>query len=133
MPSMANITVKAANGTTDVVLQQKNPSSGDGTVALWRADALASVNYAKPTVSVSARPIKAGTTRRITERVSYPYAVTDSTTGQIKVIDTIYKKVEWDIPQGIPDSVVAEAVALGSNVEVSALMVSVVKEGYAPA
>lgn len=133
MPSMANITVKAANGTTDVVLQQKNPSSGDGTVALWRADALASVNYAKPTVSVSARSIKNGTTRRVTERVAYPYTVTDSTTGQIKVIDTIYKKVEWDIPQGIPDTVVAEAVALGSNVEVSTLMVSVVKEGYAPA
>lgn len=41
MPQMANITVKKADGTTDVVYTALTPAGGDNSPARWSANALA--------------------------------------------------------------------------------------------
>lgn len=132
MPSMANITVKAANGTTDVIYVQKNPSSGDGTVALWRVDAAATINSAKPSLEVSSKGNSNGTTRRVQGHGRYPYTLTDSTTGKILVDQLAHFSWEAVVPTGMPDTAIAEFVAHNTNLMVSTLLVSSLKEGFAP-
>lgn len=48
MPTMADITVKAANGTTDVVLKAKAPSFGDKSDAIWNIDASSTIRNHRP-------------------------------------------------------------------------------------
>lgn len=38
MPTMANITVKKFDGTTDIVFDALSGSGGDGSPAVWRQD-----------------------------------------------------------------------------------------------
>jgi hypothetical protein len=132
MPSMANITVKAANGTTDVIFVAKNPSSGDGTKALWRVDAAATLNSAKPSLEVSSKSNGDGSVRRVTGHGRYPFTLTDSTTGKISTDQLAHFSWEAVLPQSMPDSAIAEFVAQQTNLCVSTLMVSSLKEGFAP-
>lgn len=131
MPTMANITVKASNGTTDVVYTAMSPSSGDTTSAVWRNEAAGAAAAFKPTFSMSTRNNGNRTGRRITAVYDYPQTVTD-VNGVVTIANRIPISVSILIPLTAPDTAVAEAVAQGTNLLVSTLIRDSMKSGYAP-
>jgi hypothetical protein len=128
---MANITVKANNGTTDVVFVAKSPSGGDGTAAVWRADAIGGIRQANPLLSVKSRYNTKGNARRVDFDFSYPYTVTDTTTGVISVKNRVPITLSAAIPLDVPEAVLLDAIAVGLNLAASALNKAMFQEGYA--
>lgn len=131
MPTMADITVKKADGTTDAVYTALNPSGGDGTWAMWRYNTGGSpVQAGKPTFQTMSKWNAARDVRRIQGKYLFPYWVTDTTTG----ITSVRKFCSYDftaqIPQDVPLQDMLETPAQGGNLFVSALIKSIISTGY---
>lgn len=132
MPSMANITVKKSDGTTDVVYTGVCPSSGDAVAAVWRSETGGTCAALKPTLTSVTKINGAKTARQVEVNFAFPWGVTDSTTGVTSVKNKVPMKFFAAVPMEIPDAVIAEAVAQGLNLLGSALIREVVKSGYSP-
>lgn len=132
MPSMANVTVKAANGSTDVVFVAMAPSSGDKVPAVWRVDAASTVAAHRPQASIRASDNGSGTARRIELSAVFPYVPTPVGNEPPQVAHRIPFTFTFIIPKEIPDSVVAEAVHQFTNLAASTLVRDTLKSGYAP-
>lgn len=132
MPAMANITVKASNGTTDVVYSALNPSSGDKVSALWRAEAAGVSSNLRPTLDMQSQWNGPRTARRITATYMYPYVFTNASTFEKSVRARIPITYSATVPVEIPDTEIAEAVAQFNNLLVSALAKDCIKLGFAP-
>jgi hypothetical protein len=128
---MANITVKAANGTTDVVYTAMTPSSGDTTNAIWRDEAAGSAAAFKPTLSVNSRYNGDRTGRRLNIVYDRPQTVTDSN-GIVTVANRIPISLSVLVPMSCPDTVVAEAIHQATNLFASTLVRDALKSGFAP-
>jgi len=122
MPTMAAITVKKFDGTTDIIYGILTQSAGDGTWAKWRQD----TGNTNPPL---ARPMlmhrvveSAKGVRRVDLVYVYPYFYTDTTTSQVVVSDkaVTFKNGTLTVPQGIPSTFIQEASAQFSNLMGSA-------------
>lgn len=82
MPNIANVTVKKADGTTDIVYTALNPAGGDGIPAIFRANTIGTSPAARPEVRVSAKGVKTGREVRVTAH--YPNVKTVSGAEVIK-------------------------------------------------
>lgn len=129
---MSDITVKTADGTTDIVYSALTPSAGDKVPAQWRAETAGTAAGLRPTLSLRSEYNGPRTARRVDFTYQYPFVVTDTSTSTSSVKARIPFSGSMTIPVEIPDSVVAEAVAQSTNLLVSALLVSCLKAGYAP-
>lgn len=132
MATMANITVKADNGTTDVVFTAIAPAGGDNTEALWRANAIGATNAAHPVFAMKSRWNQKRNAKRVEMRGDYPYAVTDSTTGMTLVKNRLPFNASFVLPTDVPDTLVNELVSVMGNLIVSTLVRTACKEGTAP-
>lgn len=132
MSSIGNITVKATNGTTDVVYVAKTPSSGDSVPARWQADALGSANAFKPRLTMSARDNGPKTGRRIDLTYEWPYTYTDSTTSLVAVKSRAPATLSLLLPEEMPDAQVNEAVDQFFNLINHTSIRTAVKERFAP-
>lgn len=132
MPQMADITVKKADGTTNIVYTALTPSSGDKTSAQWRSETAGAAPGLRPTFEMQSQWNGPRTARRANFSGQYPYTVTDTTTSQTTVKARIPFQASFVLPVEIPDTVIAEAVAQITNLVASALVQSSVKMGYAP-
>jgi hypothetical protein len=133
MSSIANITVKATNGTSDVVYVAKTPSSGDGTPARWRADALGGANAFKPELKMTARDNGPKTARNVSLEFSWVQTYTDSTTGLVGVKARAPGTLTLILPNEMPDTTgVNEAVDQFFNLINHASIRTAFKEGFAP-
>jgi hypothetical protein len=132
MPSMANITVKKYDGTTDIVYTAMSPSSGDGVAAVWRSESAGSAAGFKPLVSLSSRWNGQKTARRMEISATFPQTATDSTTTITSVVSRFPLTFSIVIPSDMPDTTVQEAVAQLTNILVSSLVRSSLVTGYAP-
>lgn len=132
MPQMANITVKKADGTTDIVYSALNPSSGDSVPAVWRSEAAGAQANLKPTLSAVARWNGPKTARRVDAAVVFPQSYVDSTTSLTLVKNKVVINLSGVIPAEVPDTVLAEAVAQATNLFTSTLFRDTLKTGYAP-
>lgn len=130
MPQIANITVKAANGTTDVVYSAMTPSSGDTTPALWRAEGSGASASLRPTLSLLSKWNGPKTARRVTGNFQYPQTATVD--GVETVINRVPVEFSFLIPQAVPDTVIAEAVAQAANLINSTLVKDSIKAGFSP-
>lgn len=132
MPTMANITVKAANGATDVVYDQMSPAGGDGVWAIWRSAAIVAIAAAKPVLRLMSKWNGDRKVRRVEGQFEYPYTVLDSTTGvtSVRKVATFYFSAM--VPMDIPSAILDEMAAQGSNLAASALIKSCVSSGYGP-
>lgn len=131
MPNMANITVKAANGTTDVVYVAMTPSSGDKVAARWRVEAASTIPAHRAVASLVTRDNGNGSARRAEFNFMLPYVFTPEG-GLPAVTDRVPVSITAALPKGIPDTVIAEAIAQAGNLFVSTLIRDSLKSGYAP-
>lgn len=130
MPQMANITIKAANGTTDVVLVAKVPSAGDSSPATWAEDASNTIRKLRPTMSAVSRFNGDRTARRVDLKVSVPIVrVVDTTSTQA---GSFVANLSFVVPQDVSDTEANEAVARVVNFASSTLIKAVLSEGYSP-
>lgn len=132
MPQMANITVKKADGVTDVVYVNQAPASGDSTPARWRVDAIGTVPMNRPTFSVMSKSASNGATRVVSGKLVFPETYTDTATGLVSVRSSVSLSFDCRVPQLLTDATIAEAVAQFPNLLKDILIQNTMKTGYAP-
>lgn len=130
MPNMANITVKKADGTTDVVYTALTPSAGDKTSARWSLTASSTKANLRPTLECTSRYNNARTARNISMTLKFPEIA--SVAGVDSVIGTGIVTIQGVVPMQVSDSVISELVAQSANVFKTALVQDSFKIGYAP-
>lgn len=132
MPTMADITVKKNDGTTDQVYTTVQASGGDKAPAVWRNNSVGSAIGHRPTFQLSARMNGQGTARRLEGTFVWPSTVTGSD-GKITIVDKAILTVGGVLPVGMPLTDINEAVAQALNLFAAALIKSSFQQGYAPA
>lgn len=132
MPQMANITVKASNGTTDVIYVALNPSAGDRTKALWRVEAVGSVAANRPYLEITSKASANRQFRIVEGKISYPETYTDASTGLVAVRTRDMFSFTSTIDSNGSDATHQEIAAQAANLLKSALVQSVLLTGFAP-
>lgn len=132
MPSMADITVKKNDGTTDVVYVALTPSSGDRTAAQWRVEAIGTVPGNRPVFQITSRYSADRQARIVEGKLVYPETYTDSTTGIVSTrLRDSFSFTEIIRLDG-SDATTNELAAQAANLMKSTLIQSVLKAGFAP-
>lgn len=127
MPSMANIIVKKADGTTDTTYTALTPSAGDGAQAQWRQNDQV-VPAHRPVVSMRTQWNGPRTARKVVFNGKFPYV--DPVTGVVTAI--IPLSFDGTLPNTIPDTWTAEAIHQFGNLFVSTLIRESMKAGVSP-
>lgn len=135
MPTMASLTVKKADGTTDIIYDALSASGGDSAPAVWRQDTGAAAG-----LPVGLRALLKlwtlwngpKTARQVKFNFAFPYAVQDTTTTLYSSKDRVVFDGIITVPQGIPASQINEAVYQGLNVLAATLVKQSASAGYAP-
>lgn len=130
MPDMANITVKKADGSTDVTYGKTQPSAGDNSPAVWRGSVSEIAGF-NAELRYVARPSKDRGVRRSELTFSFPHTVV-GTDGVTRVTDTTRISCTVLTPQRVPLTATDESVAQGLNLLASALIKASAQSGYAP-
>ncbi len=131
MPALANITVKKADGTTDVTYTAVAGASGDNSPAVFSNNTIGTVKAERPTLLVGARDNGPKTARRVDVNFSWPIPSTDA--GGNKVISgRMTGTASVLVPQNQDVLVIAEQAAQFGNLIGSALVRACFNEGYAP-
>jgi hypothetical protein len=131
MPDMADLTVKKADETTNIVYTKKVASAGDRTKALWKSTTVGTAPAHNPTLTLSSRSNADGKVRRIDHTYAYPQTAVASD-GSISIVNLFQGSGSCVVPQGMPQIDLNEAVAQYCNCLASALIKQCIKDGYAP-
>lgn len=132
MPNMADITIKKADGTTDITYTAMNPAGSDGTKALWRSNTVGANPNQRPYYEYSARASKDGARRETTSNFVYPVVVTNATTGIASVAGYYTEVTTRKLTLNAPDVDAAEAVAQAANISASGLVKDCSAVGFGP-
>lgn len=133
MPAMANITIKKADGTTDLTYTVLTASGGDKSAAVWRDNSdAAKPGGQRPELRCSSRLNGEGTARRVDINFTYPHVYLDTATSITKVSDRANCTVSCVIPENLPDADRSEFAAQLGNLLASSLLKSVNAAGFAP-
>lgn len=135
MPAMASITVKKADGTTDIIYDALSASGGDTSPAVWRQDTGAAAG-----LPVGLRKLfkmwtqwnGPKTARQSKYNFVAPYAVQDSTTTLYSAKDRVVFDGIATVPQGIPASEINEACYQFANLMAANLIKQSTAAGYSP-
>jgi hypothetical protein len=129
MPNQVDITVKKADGTTDITYSKVVPSAGNSSPAKWQGPIGAALAH-KPVLQVKSSANAQNTVRFIEISFLYPETVT-GTDGKTSVVNRLGYTIRVVRPTDMSDAVVAEAVAQGTNLFASAHVKAMLNEGYA--
>jgi len=132
MAAIANVTVKKADGTTDIVYTAIQPASGDGQFAIWRQENTAVPVAFRPVLKMKVTDNGPKTARKPHLEYSYPFTYVDSTTGLTKLAHLELSSADWLLPTEVPDATIAEAVCQFTNLMVAAHIRDSVKAGISP-
>lgn len=131
MPALANITVKKADGTTDVVYTAVMGSSGDKTPAIWQNQTVGTMPAERPQLTLSSRANGGNTARRVD--VSFFWPTTTQDAGGNKVVDgRMNFSGSFLLPQNQPTATIKEQAYQCCNLLAAALVKASVDEGFAP-
>lgn len=130
MPQMANITIKKADGTTDIIYVALTPSSGDRTKAVWRVESMGSVPGNRPLLEISSKASQNGQARIVEGKMSYPETYTDSATGVTAVRLRDVGSFVTTVDQRGTDTTHNEMAAQFGNLICSALVQSIIASGF---
>lgn len=131
MPSIANMTVKKNDGTTDITYSYVMGASGENP-ALYRAPALGATAVTAPEVRIVSRQISGGKFNRVTGTAKYPYSVVNSTTGVTSLQNFLLARCELTVPIEMPQASIDEGVSQLLNCFAHSQFKSACKEGFAP-
>lgn len=131
MPTMANITVKKADGTTDVVYTGVSGSSGDRTPAIWQNQTVGTMPAERPTLSVVAKATQTGTGRRIDYDFVWPLTSQDAGGNKSITNQPFRFRGDMIVPQVQASTQIAEQVHQSCNLLAAALFKAMGIEGYA--
>jgi hypothetical protein len=135
MPSIASITVKKSDGTTDIVYDALSGSGGDSSPAVWRQDTGVTAGLPAGLRKVLKMLTKWNgpkTARQVQYDYTYPYAVQDSTTTVFSSKDRVVFNGIMTCPQNVPSNEITEACHQFANLMASALIKQSAASGYAP-
>jgi hypothetical protein len=130
MTQAADLTVKKANGSTDIVWSLKQPASGDGSNAVWRSDTVGDSPAVRPQLTVTSKAASSGV-RHVNGTMSYPSFVEDAD-GIQQVQGVSYFNYHFSIAPGMLDSDASELAAQAANIIATTQMKSVNGSGFAP-
>lgn len=131
MPQMANLTVKKADGTTDIVFTAQQPAAGDGNPAIWKCETVGTVLAGRPTLTLTARSNGTNKARRLTMSSLFPKVRVD-VAGNPVVAGGLSGDATFLVPQDMLASEIAEFVVQFTNAMVQTLVRDSIKTGYAP-
>jgi hypothetical protein len=129
MPTFANITVKKADNTTDILWTGIQASGGDRSPAYWRSLTVGTMNLARPEFRVQARANGSGTARWVESFYTYPYVITGPD-GKPYVADRFTFSGKGVVPIGMTDTDIAEAAAQAMHLHASVLGKSMFRDGF---
>lgn len=131
MPTLANITVKKADGTTDVIYTAVAGAAGDNTPALFRNNTIGTTLAERPTLLIRSLSNGPKTARRI--NVDYSWPITSQDAGGNKTITgRMTGNASCLVPQNQDVSAIAEQAHQFSNLIGSAIVKACFNEGFAP-
>lgn len=131
MPTMAAITVKKYDGTTDQIWTNVQAAAGDGSFAIWRNQSVGIAAAFQPEMRVKSRSNGDGSVRRVEGQIDWKQSAT-GTDNITRKVNTGYFKFEAVCPQGMPTADNNEFSAQLPNLVGSALFKAMLKEGFAP-
>lgn len=108
MPQITNVTVKAANGTTDVVYTGVQPSAGGTSPAIWRDSSGAVSPGFQPEMRTTVKSNAQGTVKTIQLTGMYPEVGVVGGVNQI--INLIGVDVKVTVPQQASVTAIQEGV-----------------------
>ena len=129
MPKIANITVKKADGTTDIIYVADTPSAGDRSPATWTVKN-AVARALRISLSFLSQWNGQRSGRRCTVVAKYPIIRVIS--GVDTVVATIPVELTALIPQLVLDAEASEAIIQFGNLVKSPLISDSLIAGYAP-
>lgn len=130
MAQATNLTIKKADGTTDVTYSLVIASGGDKSPAIWQDMSASSIPAARSTLKVESTNNGAGTARRVDFRFEYPYAVTNPD-GTVSILNRELASGSFINPKDVPDNVAAEAAAQFTNLLATTAVKQMFATGYA--
>ena len=131
MPTIANITIKKSDGTTDVVYTAIQGSAGPSVPAMFRNNTIGTTVAERPTLLIKASDNGNKTSRRVRLDFSWPLVVTDSG-GNKRVNGRMAGEASVVIPQNQDAAVIKEQAYQFANLIGCALVKASFDEGYAP-
>lgn len=135
MPAMANLTVKKADETTNIVYDALTGAAGDGSKAVWRQDTGAAAGMPvghRATFEMSTTDNGPRTARRAQLTYKRPYSTQNSVTTKYEASDSFVLNATAVLPKAIPASELAESVHQACNILAQTLLKDALKAGYAP-
>lgn len=132
MASIANITVKKADGTTDVIYVAATPSAGDKSPAVWTQDTFSGIQGFRPRLEFQTQDNQGGSIRQSRFKFKFPSLYTDSTTGLQKLLATVEFEGTVMCAKTMTTTEWKEAYAQLGNLLCSALIRGSVETGFAP-
>lgn len=132
MPSMANITVKKADGTTDVTYVAATPSAGDKSPAVWTQNTGFPIQGFRPRFQLVTGPNGANNMRRADASFTFPITYTDPGTGLTKLNRSVDAKVTVHLPVELATTDWDQAFSQLGNLLTSSLVRDSIEEGFAP-
>lgn len=126
MPAMANITVKKADGTTDVVYTAVQPSAGDTVPSRWCALTGAPTMASRPTFEFKARDNGPKTGRRVEWNFSFPETAVIN--GVTAVVNKLTASGTLYVSNGMTSTVAKEGAYQMANLIASALVKQMMEE-----
>jgi hypothetical protein len=132
---MASITIKKADGVTDIIFDQLTGAGGDNQPAEWRQDTGQAAGFPvghRPKLKVGTKWNGPRTARVEVIEASFPYATQDSTTTLYSAKDQVVFKATLTLPVSIPSANLKEAAYQIGNLMAATLIKQVGETGYAP-
>jgi len=132
MAALADITIKKADGTTDIVWSAVAGSGGDKSPAIWRSNSAVGTTGQNPVMNCTARWNTAGDVRRVDFSATFPSVYTNASTGQVETRAKMNFTGSFAVPQNISATDINEFAAQIPNLVASALLKGSIATGFAP-
>lgn len=132
MPNMADITVKKADGTTNITYVKKSPSAGDRVPATWTADSESTIHEQRPSFEMTTR--SNGVPKKPARKVQtvFKMPIVETINGVPTILAFVPIRTDSTLPTNVDSTKVKEAIHQNGNLLVAALVRAAMEEGYAP-
>lgn len=132
MVAATDITIKKADGTTNIVFSLVASSGGDTAPALWRSNTATGTIGQRPSFQISSKWNGPKTARRVDMSGTFPSVYTNASTGQTEVRGQIPFTASFAVPVNITSADLNEAAAQLTNLISSGMAQGSISSGYAP-